>query len=265
MEKWIYTLKAVANKLKITPHTIFELWARDWEETLWLSTTFKTADVYSFECNPATINIWKSKVKSNKKIHCIEAAVSDKNWKIKFYPTTKDTITTWEDGNPWASSLFKASWKYEIEKYVQKEIEVNSIKLDSFMQENNINNVDILWMDIQGAEWLALKGLWNNLKNVNLIYTEVEFLEIYKWQALYKDIKNMLDEDFILYKFVNYWFYSSDCIFLNKRFLKKNSKIKYIYAYFRSFFLYPIHFVISYTTHIWWKIFSNLKNLSKNK
>ena len=45
----------------------------------------------------------------------------------------------------------------------QKEIIVNGIRLDTFINENNINNIDLLCMDLQGYELNALKSLGNHL------------------------------------------------------------------------------------------------------
>ena len=57
------------------------------------------------------------------RITLIKGAVCDYDGSITFYPINQEkTITTWKDGNPGASSLFKSNGKYPIETYVQDEI-----------------------------------------------------------------------------------------------------------------------------------------------
>lgn len=46
------------------------------------------------------------------------------------------------------------------------------------MNKHNIPCVDIIWMDLQGAELLALKGLGNKLSCVEYLYTEVSHKEM---------------------------------------------------------------------------------------
>jgi FkbM family methyltransferase len=49
------------------------------------------------------------------------------------------------------------------------------IRLDTFLEENNIDQIDLLKMDVEGFEVEVLKGLTKTLKSgkINLIYSEV--------------------------------------------------------------------------------------------
>lgn len=85
------------------------------------------------------------------------------------------TITTWVDGNPGASSLFKANGKYPIEKYVQSEDKVECTRVDTILANYNVDKVDIVWMDLQGAEKLAIESFGKYIQDVDFIHTEVTF------------------------------------------------------------------------------------------
>ena len=224
---------------------IFEIGARDGSETLALNSFFPRAVTYSFECNPATISTWKSKVKNIKNVICKELAISDKKGLIDFYQIDQDkTETTWSDGNPGASSLLQSSGKYEVEKYVQNKLEVMSDRIDNIMTDENINSVDIVWMDIQGAELMALKGAGDKIRNVKIIHTEVEFFEIYKDQPLFFEIKKYLNsKGFLLGYFTSFGKYSGDAVFLNEDILK-NNLIQYYFFLLKNIFLYRIKYFV---------------------
>jgi FkbM family methyltransferase len=199
--------------------TIIEIGSRDCEETLIFNDFFPKAHIYAFECNPDTLPICKSRVKDINSITLVEKAIVENNNEdyVTFYKIDKNaTRTTWIDGNPGASSLFLASGKYPIEDYVQTPIIVPSISLGVFVEQNNIKNIDLLWMDIQGAELMALRGLGGFIKNVGIIHLEVEFMEIYKNQPLFNEIKLFLNlNGFKAVDFTSFNVFSGDCIFVN--------------------------------------------------
>lgn len=225
-------LKKITDKfLGKSINTIFELGARYCEDTIEIANLYKDSRIFAFECNPQTLPQCRDVVKGNNRIILIESAVGNYDGTIKFYPINKDkTKTTWEDGNQGASSIFKASGKYPVEEYVQNEIEVPVKKLSSVMNDCQINYIDVMWMDIQGAELLALKGLEEKLRNVSIIHTEVEFLEIYHGQPLFSDIqKFLLENGFKLYGFTNKHEYAGDAVFINQHLLRKNFRNRFFW------------------------------------
>lgn len=203
---------------------IFELGARYCMDTLGFNKLLPNAKIFTFECNPRTLPECRKAVKNIKNITLIEKAVSDKTGKVKFYPTNPErTITPHKNGNPGASSLFTVSSNYPKDVIVQDEIEIESIRLKSFLKQNDIKGIDLLWMDIQGAELMALRGLENDLSKVNLIHTEIEFIDMYEGQPLFKDVKKFLNEKkFFLYDFTYISPYFGDAIFVNSKTKKSN-------------------------------------------
>lgn len=175
-------------------YIIFDIGSRDCLQSIEFYHLFPNAKIYAFECNPNTLNLCKKNIKNySDRITLIEGAVCDYDGEITFYPINQTkTITTWEDGNPGASSIYKSNGTYVHEKYVQDEIMTNCHRLDTIMDKYNISNVDIIWMDLQGAELLALKGLDNHLKNVKYIHTEVSYKEIYSGQVMFEELNNYI-------------------------------------------------------------------------
>lgn len=180
---------------------IFDIGSRDCVQSIEFYNAFPNSKIYAFECNPNTIDICKKNIEQySDRITLIEGAVCDYNGNVTFYPINQQkTITTWKDGNPGASSIFKSNSKYTIETYVQDEITTQCHRLDSVMDKYCIPKVDIIWMDLQGAELLALKGLGNYLDNVKYINTEVSYKEMYTGQVMFDELNNyILSNNFII-------------------------------------------------------------------
>ena len=209
-------------------HTIFEFGSRYGEDTVEFAKKYPAATVYSFECNPKSVALLKQKILSYPNIVFNEYAVSDSSETIKFYQIDENkTKTTWIDGNQGASSIFPSSGKYPVEEYFQNDIEVNAITLDWFLQTYTIAEIDILWMDIQGAELKALQGLKEKIKAVKIIHLEAEFIEIYKTQPLFKTIDKFLkSQHFYLLGYSSKTHYSADVIYVNKAYFANEMLVK---------------------------------------
>lgn len=74
-------------------------------------------------------------------------------------------------------------------------VTVPAITLDAFCAREGIERIDVLKMDIQGGEGMALEGAASLLSRqaVRLLYLEVLFAELYKGQAYFCDIARILD------------------------------------------------------------------------
>lgn len=198
---------------------IFDIGARDCEQSIEFYKAFPNSKIYSFECNPNTLPICRRNIqKYSDRITLIEGAVSDYDGEISFFPINQQkTITTWKDGNPGASSIFKSNGSYTVEHYIQDEIKTNCHRLDTIMKIHNISKVDLIWMDLQGAELLALKGLGDFLRNVKYIHTEVSHKAIYTGQVLYNELNNfVVSNGFELKNRLNFNCWQEDAVYFKK-------------------------------------------------
>jgi FkbM family methyltransferase len=126
-------------------------------------------------------------------------ALGQKNEKRNFYNTE----------NPMCSSLYQPNEKF-LEKYQALEVmklknitQIDTVSLDHFVLENQIEKIDLIKIDIQGAELDVFKGGKNTLKNTLFIISEVEFNTLYINQPLFGDVHNFLvKENFMFNKFL---------------------------------------------------------------
>lgn len=95
--------------------------------------------------------------------------------------------------SPMTSSVLAAdTWSTKYFAQVTRPIErrtVDAISLDSFVQKQNIDRIDLIKLDLQGYEREALQGARETLDGgVGCIYTEVNFISFYQGCALFADI-----------------------------------------------------------------------------
>jgi FkbM family methyltransferase len=199
--------------------TIFDVGSRDCLQAIEFYNAFPKAKIYAFECNPNTLDICRNNIKNyTDRITLVEGAVCHYDGEITFYPIDQQrTKTAWKDGNPGASSLFLSNGTYTEEHYVQKDIVVNCHRLDTVMKKYNISSVDVIWMDLEGAELLALEGLGDQLTKLKYLSTEISHRAARTGQVLFDDVNLFLmNNNFKLVSKLSHQGWVEDAIYVNK-------------------------------------------------
>jgi FkbM family methyltransferase len=179
------------NNIKV----IFELGSRDLKDALLLESYYSNSRVYAFECNPDCLVECKKNIKLGNNIVLIEKAVSLNDGLVKFYPFDLKKYH-----NMGSSSLLKIDFSVRNKKdpdynkeNPQYEINVEGTRLDTFLKNNNIFNIDLLCIDLQGYELNALKSLGSNLNDVKYIITECSIVSTYQGGATFKELNEYLE------------------------------------------------------------------------
>jgi FkbM family methyltransferase len=115
----------------------------------------------------------------------VEAAMSDKKGRAKF--TVSHTAQ--------ASSLLEMSpgmtEAYQLDMSCQEEIEVTVGTLDALCEEEKIAHIDLLKIDVQGAEKLLLAGAKHTLRRTKYLQIEMLFVEHYRGCALFHELDEL--------------------------------------------------------------------------
>lgn len=108
----------------------------------------------------------------------------------------------------------------------RRTIEVQVTTLDRFCADNNIPRIDVLKLDVQGAELLALRGAADLLrrKAISIIYAEAQFADQYQNQVWFCELWKFLREaGYDLFGLYDTWrgpggyLYFADALFLPRR------------------------------------------------
>lgn len=174
--------------------TIFDVGSCHALESVEFSKRFPDANIYTFEANTVSYQECLNNTVGIDRILVTNKVVNDFDGTCTFYPINPEkTITTWADGNRGASSMFRSNGAADhVEKYVQDEVEMPCTRLDTFCKEHDITSIDAIWMDLQGAELLALKSLGSILDTVQVIETELEINPMYTDQCLFDETNEFL-------------------------------------------------------------------------
>ena len=163
------------------PKNIFEIGANYCQDAEFLRRRFglKNSDVYVFEPHPEIIDEAKQYFSFN----CYPFAVSDKNGKLVFHAIKL------ESANSGISSLKKHTLNNDDDYY---DIEVEAVRMDSFMSINGIDEIDLLKIDVEGAAYEVLVGFGKELNRVKAIQIEAEYMPVWVGQKTWDDISSLL-------------------------------------------------------------------------
>jgi len=187
----------IAKKIVQIPENglVIECGSRDCLDAIEVLNHYNPRKIYSFECNPESIQVCKNNIADYNSIELVESAVGNCNDVIDFYATDMEKS---KDKNIGASSaLFHNGGQKD---FIQKKINVPCTRLDTFMNDNNIENIDLLCLDLQGYEKIALEGMGERIKDVSYIITEVNFEPYYEGSVLFDDLLVFLNEKGFLFE-----------------------------------------------------------------
>lgn len=140
---------------------------------------FPGSRIYCFEPFPESCEHLRRLASDDPRTHVFQVAVSDKPGKAVLHSNTfaptNSLLATDE-----ASSLYWDGGLYE----TVQELEVPTVSIDAFCRDHGIEAIDILKLDVQGAEFLVLAGARDMLTRqaIAVIYSEIILTPMYRGQ-----------------------------------------------------------------------------------
>ena len=181
------------NLVNNSQPVIFDVGAYVGDTIKKFNSSFPESYIHAFEPFYESFSILKNRFQKTDKIFLNNLAIGDCSLaNMKMYITqnkgsssllqpTKDANEFWE-GTPLST---------------QKEVKVETITIDKYCQQYNIESIDILKIDVQGNELKVLQGAKRMLKEkkVNLIFTEISIAPNYKEQSEIDEVIKLLREN----------------------------------------------------------------------
>jgi len=208
-------VKNIENKVDLeSVNHILDIGSRDACQSLELSDWFPNSTIHCFEPVPETANWCRGNIKDKENILFYQKAIGSIDGSVKFHKVV--------NGNIGASSLYRTNSEHHHGRtWAQEEIEVQCVRGDSFLKENAISQIDLIWMDVQGAEIEVLDSFGSNLENIKAIHSEVGLDKIYEKSTVKRELINFMEEKGFLVEccLPNELGIEEDIVFINKKFL----------------------------------------------
>lgn len=155
------------------------------EQSCEFASQFPRARIFAFEARPQSAELTRKNVAGCSNITVVEAAVHEFDGQTTFYVV--------DEFNPGASSLFIGSAP-EVQPIRQTPITVPAMRLDTWANQAGINRFDLVWMDLQGAELLAFRGMGEMLGTVQALQLEITYRELYRGQVMWPEVRAYLED-----------------------------------------------------------------------
>ena len=163
--------------------TIVEVGSLNGDDSTLLKNTFPNSQVHTIEALPDN---YENYIKNNELINSYNIAITDYNGVTNFHVKNINGI----------HGILNRG-----DEYGTKVIQIPCMTLDTFCDDNNIENIDILKIDVEGSIYEVLKGMENILSKVGIMHIETEFHEFFKNQKLHDEVEKILiDNNFKLLK-----------------------------------------------------------------
>jgi FkbM family methyltransferase len=179
-------LKTLCERYNIPVKNVIHVGAHEGQE-IQLYQQMNVPGVLFIEANPAVFQQLEENLAGIDTMLAIQCAVSDRNGTVILHITSEDQ----------SSSILPLKHHKVLYPNIQEihQINVPCTSLDDLLDDLQLDPSDfnLLYLDIQGAELLALKGAIHLLPYIDAINTEINYEELYEGCALIHEIDEFLE------------------------------------------------------------------------
>jgi FkbM family methyltransferase len=184
---------------RIPDPIIFDVGAHDGSVSLQFAKLLPNAKIYAFEPFPESFAKLRINTRNTPKIHCFNIGLSDLAGVQKFHSNSSSATNSLLVSDPngrkiWGKGLLETT----------AVIDAQFDTLDAVVREMKLPRIDLLKMDVQGAEPLVLKGAQSScdLGLIGMVFSEIITQPTYKGQLrLDVALSAFYDRGFDLVKF----------------------------------------------------------------
>ena len=187
-----FSLSSVARYVKSTSPTILEAGAFDGRDTKRFAQLWREGVVYAFEPMPSLAAKARDTTADLANVVLVEAALGvDNSGSVDLFTFAEDEV---EHGS---SSILKPGDHLEVAPEIQfhRKLTVRSITLDEWFLSTNLPAIDLMWLDLQGAELKVLERGMIALSKTDVIHIEVSRRPLYEGGATFRQLNTFLRQN----------------------------------------------------------------------
>ena len=161
-------------------------------DTKKLCKLFPNNRVHSIEANKDLYGKLQTMSSEFPNLSLYNIGLSSKNCTLQFF------IDTDPRGDAGASSFLRANENDALRHLstIERSDEVECVTIKTFIDNASINNIHLLWLDVEQHEYDILNACSPEvLSKIKYIYTEVNFREFRKGGKLYTDVLKLMNEN----------------------------------------------------------------------
>ena len=169
-----------SKKLLSKNPVVIDIGGANGDSTEYFLKMIPNSRIYTFEANPDLASRIKERF-ADKSVHAYSMALSDKEGKLTFHITDNSLSSSYKTIS--ANNQFRTV----------NSVEVISSPLDTVMEkEKDVSEVDILKLDVQGAESDVIRGATNTLQKTKMIIVEQSVRTPYEGGSMYYEVDDMI-------------------------------------------------------------------------
>lgn len=205
MENFVSIVGEFFNSSEI--NSIIEIGSLNGKDSLFFKEKFPDATVYCIEGLPDNFNEY---IQGLNNIKSFNIVIADYDGEVNYHVKN-------------INGLHGILNRGDI--YGDRKITLPCKKMKTFCTENNIKNIDMLKIDVEGATYQILKSFEELLDNIKIMHIETESYPFFIGQVLHDDVSNFLIENnFELVKITSVEIEAKktqhDSVWVNKKFKK---------------------------------------------
>jgi FkbM family methyltransferase len=184
---------------RLDARVVFDIGSCEGEDAIRYASLFPSALVFAVEPVPGNVRLIEANLARHphSNVRILPSALSDSAGRAPLFVSSGQpegvTPGDWDYGNK-SSSLLRPDRHLEVHPWVRFEdqIEVATETLEDVCRREGITRIDVVHLDVQGAELAVIKGAGRLLDHIGAIWMEVEAIALYEGQPLKPDVEQFM-------------------------------------------------------------------------
>ena len=188
----MYPLDRFIGKYMPQNPVIIEAGSHTGDDTLYMNGLWPKAKIYTFEPNPKWHDVIRGKIAPYPNIQFFPLALGNTVGSIDFFQYLAHDTGADCALKPLLETHF---WKHTIKTpQFSDPFKVPVTTLDAWAKEHGVDQVDFMWLDMEGSEGKMLEGSEEILKNTRIIQLEWSETAIFEGEKPFHELNQFLKE-----------------------------------------------------------------------